>query len=68
MERIIWLGEALVQAIVCADKTVTKDEIETYLKTRPSGTANGWQISDEEKINPIQCADHEDRQHWILIC
>ncbi len=59
---------------VCACKDVTDVEIlEVCNRENPAGTSNGWceVIREEkqgEKATPVQCADHPDRLHFLVIC
>jgi len=60
---------------VCAVKDATDEEIlKVCNHENPAGTSNGWgsvMRSDDEffgKTAPVQCADHEDRLHIIVVC
>jgi hypothetical protein len=59
---------------VCAVSDATDEEIlEVGNRENPSGTRNGWcrvarEYDENEKIRPVNCDDHKDRKHYILIC
>jgi len=64
---------------VCAVKDATNKEILLHCNLHnPSGTSNGWSrvvrnegdkstlMSDNQL--PVQCAEHEDRLHFLVFC
>lgn len=60
---------------VCAVSDATDKEILQVCNTEnPSGTASGWgKVIRTEKdfsINtvPVECKDHVDRMHFIVLC
>ena len=64
---------------VCAKKGTSDESILSVCNTEnPAGTQNGWcrvfRHVDEgdtllgENCLPVQCKDHEDREHLIIIC
>lgn len=56
---------------VCAIKSLSDKEIVDYAnRFNPSGTSNGWScvVRDDDRLKPVQCEDHPDRQHLILVC
>ena len=62
---------------VCAVKDATDEEIlEICNRENPSGTSNGWsQVchnTEPDKfwgnLMPVQCAEHEDRVHYLVAC
>lgn len=69
----------LIGMQVCAVKDATDEEIlEVCNRENPSGTTNGWNlvIRELEKEGsfiterhlPIQCKDHPDRVHFLVMC
>jgi hypothetical protein len=76
-ERVIitrpFMGLAAMQ--VCVIKGATNKEIlEICNSGNPSGTSNGWTkvvrrgTKDRPDIGPVQCADHPDRIHYLVLC
>ena len=58
---------------VCAHKSATDKEILAVCNAEnPSGTTNGWSkvIRKETKTiaGPVQCEEHSNRTHLIVIC
>ena len=59
---------------VCAKANATDKEILEVCNTQnPSGTSNGWSevIRDDKEhpnSNPVQCEQHPDRKHFIILC
>jgi hypothetical protein len=58
---------------VCAHKDATDEEILLVCNSQnPSGTTNGWsevvRVEEDYKPAPIQCADHADRLHYVILC
>ena len=63
---------------VCAVKDATDDEILSVCNLENhAGTSNGWarvirEHGDEGSASsapgPIQCADHGDRMHFLVVC
>lgn len=81
MERVVvtrpYCGVVAMQ--VCAVKDATDEEIlEVCNRENPAGTENGWgevirdcaevTMFKNEKSVPVQCQDHEDRQHFMVLC
>lgn len=78
MERIIItrsiIGLCYMQ--VCCVKDASNAEIlDKCNKDNPSGTEQGWQIvirddssGYSEKQKPVQCQDHKDRVHMMVVC
>ena len=77
---ISMIGLTLMQ--VCAIKDATDEEILQIANSEnPAGTTNGWTLvirennkpdywEDDtfEQAKPVQCEDHPDRMHFILVC
>ncbi len=64
-----------LSASVCADNSLTPDEVERIFNlVSPSGTTNGWKISEDTyfaqgKPNPCPCDQHpETRKHYLFEC
>jgi hypothetical protein len=60
---------------VCAVKDVTDEEILRVCNSQnPSGTTNGWNgvirenMKDCPDSGPKQCAEYEDRLHFLVAC
>ena len=68
------LRSSLLSIQVC---TVIKEPAKVVAETNRvhlCGTTHGWMIVEEDHEmlngdkNPVQCADHPDRQYWLLLC
>jgi hypothetical protein len=81
MERVIItrpiVGLAAMQACAVAD--ITDEEILVVCNAKnPSGTSGGWSkvlreitpgsLYDTKDCLPIQCSDHSDRLHFLVLC
>jgi hypothetical protein len=62
---------------VCAEKQASDEEILAVCnRDNPAGTENGWSTvcrSTEPDPNwgnrkPVQCADHPERLHLLVVC
>ena len=59
---------------VCAVKGASEDEIlEVCNNDNPSGTSNGWssvvwETNDYKQRGPVQCVDHLNREHLLVVC
>lgn len=58
---------------VCAKKGTRSAEIlKVCNRDNPSGTIGGWMTvigrSGPKLQRPVTCADHADRQHFIVAC
>lgn len=75
MEKVIPYSIGLIAASVCADNLLAPEEVEKeFNRISPSGTTNGWKISEDTnfrqgKPNPCQCDQHpETRKHYLFEC
>ncbi len=51
---------------VCATKGQTRGVIAWKAEElMPHGRDLGWFLREE--ATPVQCADHDDREHWVLV-
>lgn len=64
---------------VCAVKDATDEEILAVCNDEnPAGTTNGWgeviRSVEEDSLfktansQPVQCVDHDDRMHFLVLC
>jgi len=74
-ERIYCINSpGLVCLSVCAPKTVTPEQIETFVNDEhPTGISSPWAISDDDFAdghpNPCPCDQQpESRLHYLLNC
>lgn len=60
--------ESLLHLIVCTNET-NHSAIESWLKKhRPAGTRAGWMCAIERENFCVQCAEHNDRKHYLMVC
>jgi len=54
----------------CVKKGLGEDKIlEEANKLNLCGTTQGWcRIEREGNMAPVQCVDHPDREHVIIVC
>lgn len=70
MPKIIKMRESLLSMQICTtippeEKHLINDELKKC-GLSISGTSRGWML--EESIEPVKCADYEDRWHYICTC
>jgi hypothetical protein len=66
-------GHGLVCASVCAESSLTKEQIESEVnKQIPTGIDSRWRVSEERfrtgEPNGFPCSDGGGRAHWLLTC
>lgn len=74
-EKVIGYSIGIFTASVCADNKLTPEEVETeFNNTSPSGTENGWKLSEDKHFlqgqpNPCPCDKYpKTRTHYLLNC
>ena len=67
--ELIW-AENFLQAIVCAPKGTSKEEIIAFARSHISGTSAGWVMSKNDKgeLLIMQCPAFINREHWVFEC
>ena len=75
MDKVIPYSIGILSASVCANNKLSPQEVEKeFNKVSPSGTTNGWKISDDThflqgKPNPCPCDKFpETRKHYLFGC
>jgi hypothetical protein len=75
MDKVIAYSVGLLAASVCADNSLTPQEVEDeFNRTNPAGTTNGWKLSEDTHFrqgatNPCPCDQHpETRKHYLFEC
>jgi hypothetical protein len=67
MDKHIIIAQKLLDARVCSDGTW--DEALGWLqRTNPAGTQNNWQKNAAPNFEPLHCADHPERTHYMFTC
>jgi hypothetical protein len=69
--RINVLRERFLSLNVCAQKDVTREELENFGRQRLCGTELGWRLVEDGRdgvFNPVQCSLEPDRLHWVFSC
>ena len=68
MEKHILTISGALQAQVCSEGTW--DEALEWLRlNNPAGTIGNWFKHDDEKdFQPVKCADHKNRTHYMFKC
>lgn len=75
MEKVIPYSIGLFSASVCADNSLSPEDVEKeFNKLNPAGTTNGWMLSEDTHFrqgntNPCPCEDYpETRKHYLFDC
>jgi hypothetical protein len=63
----------LCHMAVCCDKTAKPKEILKFCNLHnPAGTSNGWMDvhwhKSEKDKRPVQCEEHKNRIHVLVVC
>lgn len=75
MNKVIPYSIGIMTASVCADNSLTPEDVEAeFNNISPSGTTNGWKLSEDKTFkggapNPCPCDQHpETRKHYLFNC
>ena len=75
MSKVLPYSIGIFTASVCADNSLTPEEVEKQFNiVSPSGTTNGWKISEDTHFreggtNPCPCDKFPDeKKHYLFNC
>jgi hypothetical protein len=73
MEDVVIYANGLVHCSVCADKKLSKEEVETFVNSiNTTGIDSKWTVSKSEFAgggkNPGLCDKDETRLHYLMVC
>lgn len=74
MDRAFVYANGICNCSVCAESSLTREEIEAEInRQNPTGSNHPWKISDSPTFAdgspmPQPCNQAPGRQHWLLHC
>lgn len=72
-DKITIYSKGLVHCSVCADKSLSKKEVEDLVnQENPTGISSQWTVDKDAfadgGANPGQCEDDPKRLHYLMVC